>query len=360
MKHLLPALFLLLVELAHAQTDYRPGTVYLLTGDSVSGEINYRGDLALGEICRFRFHGGDSVKKFTPYDILGYRFLSGKYFISKEVNGQKLFLEYLIQGKVNMYYARNSANNQYFIEKEGLGLCELPYQEMVLYKNDAPYRFKTTKHKGVLNLYMQDAPGFLDRIEKIGEPKKEVLIKLARDYHHEVCQTEECIVFESRPSKIRLDLEPVLGATVYQHTEYLENTNYTYHDGEFEGRTYVRGGLIAHLWLPMVNEKLYLRTGLLISKFDKDNSSKSILKIPIQLEYIYPKGLIRPKFAYGIDLYAPFFYTNGVMAGFNITLNKTSRLSFNYTLDLIPSKFPIIPTTQSFSQTLLAGIYFIL
>jgi hypothetical protein len=46
------------------------------------------------------------------------------------------------------------------------------------------------------------------------------------------------------------------------------------------------------------------------------------------------------------------------MAGFNLTLNPKSSLGINYSLDLIPSKFPVFPSGKIFSQTLLAGIYF--
>jgi hypothetical protein len=205
---------------------------------------------------------------------------------------------------------------------------------------------------------MQDAPDLQARIEKIGEPGKEVLIKLARDYHHEVCPNEECIVFESSPSKIRLHLEILLGATNYLHPNDLENVNYNFHVGEFEGRTYTLGGLIAHLWLPQVNEKLYFRTGLLFSGYKEGRITHLLMRFPIQAEYIYPKGIFRPKLAYGINIYSPFFLSNGLMAGFNLTLNPKSSLGINYSLDLIPSKFPVFPSGKIFSQTLLAGIYF--
>jgi hypothetical protein len=358
-KLLLLSVVVLVTRLASAQSDFRSGTIYKNNGDSLTGEIDYRGDLMMGKICRFRMKADDSIRKFTPYDIAGYRFMNGKFFISKEINSQKYFLEFLIKGRVNVYYYRNNATDQYFVEKDSLGIMELPYQVMTLYKNDVPYQFKSTKHKGVLNLYMQDAPGFREKIEKIGEPDKEGLINLAKKYHDAMCPGEECLVFESKVSKVRLDVEFVLGASEYMLSTKNLDVNSLYTHALFENRTYGRGGLITHLWLPRINEKLYFRSGVTVSRIISNNTKHAMLQFPLQLEYMYSKGIIQPKAAYGLYLHAPFFLSDAALVGLNIKVDKGTSIALNYGIELLPfRKFPLFPTSSVFSHSLLAGLYF--
>ena len=69
--------------------------------------------------------------------------------------------------------------------------------------------------------------------------------------------------------------------------------------------SYFQGGLITHFWLPRVNEKLYLRTGILLSTLEVDNSTLNLYKFPLQIEYQYSKTLIKPKIAFVINIFQP-------------------------------------------------------
>jgi hypothetical protein len=52
--------------LLQAQTDFRPGYVIGLNGDTIPGEIDYRGDKLMGETCTFRKSRLDSLQRFSP------------------------------------------------------------------------------------------------------------------------------------------------------------------------------------------------------------------------------------------------------------------------------------------------------
>lgn len=106
------------------------GRGYVITnpGDTLFGEIDYRGDLLMGKLCRFKDNNGEE-QEFLPAGIQGYRFIDSKYYISLEVNGRNVFLEYLINGKVSIYYLRDDAGDHYYIDKEGEVMKEIPYNE---------------------------------------------------------------------------------------------------------------------------------------------------------------------------------------------------------------------------------------
>jgi hypothetical protein len=337
--------------LLNAQTDFQPGYIIKTNGDTLIGEIDYRGDILMGKVCRFKLNKNDKEIIYSPDDINEFKFNESKYYVSREVKGQKVFLQFLIKGKINVFSQRDQIGDHFFIEKAGLGLTELPYEEVMMYKENTPYEYKSKTHIGLLNIYMQDAPEFQSRIANMNKPKERWLIELAEDYHNRVCKDEECIIFEKKLSLLSVNLEFIAGVNNFRKgsDEY-----YFYkRDGK---QNYFQAGVVANFWMPRVNEKLYLRTGFLYSTFESNNASKKYLKIPIQVKYIYPKGIFRPNLAYGINLYRPFNYTVSITPGLNIKITKSLSIEINYYADCLPGMFPLFPN-GIYSSGFLSGLY---
>lgn len=85
-------------------------------------------------------------------------------------------------------------------------------------------------------------------------------------------------------------------------------------------------GAIGHIWMPRAHENLYFKTGLIFSQLDFGYEKKNIFKIPCQFEYIYPKGIIRPLFAYGVNIYY-IYAAVSVNVGANIEITESLFLS---------------------------------
>ena len=333
--------FLISTGILRAQTDFKPGYIIKNTGDTIFGEIDYRGDILMGTICKFK-NSDNSIVEYSPSDILGYRFIDSKYYVSKEVDSKKVFLEYLIKGKISIYYIRDKNGEHYYLDKEDVNLTEIPYEEGIKYKNDKQYYYSSTKHFGVLNYYMQDAPGIKKKIQKIRTPQNHNLIKLAEDYNDIVCDGEKCIIYEKKQPLLKINPEIIGGVINFKN---------------LKGKYFINSGVIINLWLPRFNEKIYLRTGLLYSNIESDNGTQSIFKIPLQIEYVYPESVIRPKLSIGFNLFNPFYQSVGLMGGLNIRLHKVAYLSINCDIDFTPSeKFAFIPDSR-FSYSLLTGLY---
>ena len=347
---LLITAFIFIPGLLNAQTDFRPGYIIQLNGDTLTGEIDYRGDLLMGNTCRFKAKGSNQKTAYSPYDIDAYRFNGSKYFVSKEVNGKKLFLEFLIQGEINIFYLRDENGDHYYLEKDTTGIVEIPYEEKIMEKDHTKYFYQSTKHIGILTYYMQGSQALRNKIVHMGKPEHETLIKLAEDYHNEVCKDHACMIYEKKKPSLIPEIEIVGGMVHYAVLEHY-----------FEKSTFFTTGVIAHFWLPRSNENLFFKTGLLYSKLTSYKDELVMIKVPIQIEYRYPKGIVRPTIALGINNYLAedeYFMSVALMGGLNIKLCSSFDWRIQYEMDFSSRPdFSIIPKKR-FSETLSSGLLF--
>ena len=105
-----------------AQNGYNKGYVITNELDTLKGEIKLKSNFLNSTSCDFKYPGSDNVKTYTPTDIKAYRIEGSKYYVSKDVvidsTDQKLFVEYLVKGIVNLYYLKGFQNEFYFLEKD--------------------------------------------------------------------------------------------------------------------------------------------------------------------------------------------------------------------------------------------------
>jgi hypothetical protein len=315
---------LLLTEILNAQVDFRPGYVIKANRDTLIGDIDYRGDLLMSKICRFKSKTIKEIE-YTPENILAFRFNESKYFVSKEVNGTKVFLEFLIKGKVSIYYLRDDKGDHYFLEKEGVGITEIPYEEGTKFNNNKSYYYQSTKHLGILNYYMQDAPAFQSRIARVGKPEHYGLIKLAEAYHNSVCKDEMCIIFEKKVPLLKIAFEPFLGFGKFNR-KYSNIGNYN------------EVGSNMLLWIPRLNEKIYFKTGLTYAVYKGGH----FYKFPCQVQYIFPSKRFRPTVNIGLDLYYNHLNMgNTLQIGGGFIYKIKGRTFFSTSIN---SEFPSIMT----------------
>ncbi|MDD4993572.1 MAG: hypothetical protein PHR83_15200 [Paludibacter sp.] len=347
MKVKLIAIVLILCAYISAQTGFRPGYLITQNGDTVRGQIFYKKIEDMCKVCTIRIK--DSTIDYTPSEISGFRFINGKYFVSKKLEDKTVFLEFLVKGKVNVYFSTDLYSDHYYIEKDSLGLTELPYKEEYKTKDNNEVLIKSKKHFGLLTYYMQDAIGLEPEILSIKTPDEKNLIALAKKYHKTVCNGDNCIVYENTPPGLKVNLEFSAG---------LENfPGY----GNGLNPTCASTNIFAHFWLPAFSEDCFLRTGIRYAwvKLPEDNSlstSASVFRIPIQLEYVAPTRLIQPKMAIGATLYpttfGPFnFPVTSAMAGIDIKLSKKYFLSIEYDIDF-DSEYFVIKSVGSNALTI--------
>jgi hypothetical protein len=318
--------------LLNAQADFRSGYIIKDTGDTLYGTIDYRMDSYMSNICRFK-NSDNIISVYSPSDIIAFRFIDSKFYVVREINSQKLFLEYLIKGKVNIYFLKNDRDEHYFIDKEGEKIMEIPFKESFVTIDRREYYSESTKHIGVLKYYMKDAPGLKSEIEGLKNLQQNNLIKLAKDYQNIVCKDEQCIVFENKIPVIKFSLEPCVGLISYRG----DNKNIF----SYGGYVFVSN--------PQVSEKLYFKTGIIFntSKWYSTEAEElvdvKIVKFPLQFQYMYTAKKLQPKASIGVifwtynsDEDSGSAHSLSTSVGINYKFSNTLSLSTNFDLEYNP------------------------
>jgi len=325
--------------LLKAQTDFRSGYIIKTNGDTLYGEIDYRNDLLMSRICKFK-DIDNQIVEYYPNDIKAFRFINSKYYVSREINKKKVFLEYLIKGKINIYYMRDDIGDHYYLDNDETELIEMPYEEGIKYVGDTLVFYQTKKHIGLLTYYMKDAPRFQQKINSVKKPEHHSLIKLAEDYHNAVCEGEKCIIYEKRKPVLKINMEVIAGIVNF------ENGN------DIIDKYYLQSGVLLHFWMPRSNEKLYFKTGFLYSQVENTDGKKyGSIRIPTHIGYFAPKTYrIRPSFSIGL-------FTPSYSGGVAIRVNKNINFGVQGWVNFFSSKIiPIIPK-EIFNYSILGNIY---
>ena len=336
--------------LLNAQTDFRQAYIVNLQGDTLRGFIDYRNEILMGTVCRFKATESSEETRYAPADILSYRFNDGKYFVSKEVSGNKIFLEFLIKGKLDIYYFKNEAGDHYFLENDSLGLNEIHYKQEIVSIDNKQYISKSSLHKGALMLYMKDAPELKSKIEGIETPDRDNLVALAEDYHNKVCKSENCIIYEKKIPLIKLSFEPVMGFSKFLGSNVFNDVSYT-SNYSFRGYLFDIGANLI-FWMPRSNENFSFITGLVLSHADTIN----FYKLPMKIQYIFPSKKISPRFNLGFDVFIPpkkESMLTPLSLGFGILSKLNNHTSISLTMS---TEFIDIPT-RLISYSFHLGIY---
>lgn len=319
--------------IAFCQYDWKDGYVIKTNNDTISGQINITSSSGMGEQCTFRSNSNGQSTTFLPKDIKGYCIKDVAFFVSKKIDDtQTVFLEYLVNGKLDLFYIRQNHNDRYFIETDTLPLKELIYKEGIRNVNGVNYQYETKTHLGLLAFYTKDAPELYSRIGRI-KPDFKALKRITVDYHNIVCKGESCITYRNREPYTKLAIGPHFGQSSqsYYNGITLINDNYFAY------------GLYIRAWSPRMSNNLYLRTGAIFSQFDNYNYSievptrkKIIAKIPLQIEYVLPTSfVIKPKAALGVNYYTNSETYFGGSIGVDVKINNKIYLCLGYERELV-------------------------
>ncbi|MFY0688241.1 MAG: hypothetical protein JXQ90_13800 [Cyclobacteriaceae bacterium] len=294
-----------------AQSDFREGYVILNNNDTIHGFIDYRGDLMMARLCRFKSNE-ESVTNYLPGQIQAYRFIGSKFYVSKLLDNEFIFLEYLVDGRIDIFYIRQSEKDVYYIEKDGFDLTELKVTP-ILKINGIHYEQEFQRHKEILKSFTKDADELSSQIQNIKIPSHSNLIKLSKSYNQLICPDEACLVFIKQKSTktkfLSLDLNLASGIVRSQSQEEANMSVFS-------------TGLLLKFSLPRLNEKMYLRTGGMVIA----NQEFINLKVPVHLEYQFPKGKLRPQLSYGVNVFVPStVLTNSVKYGVAVPVGDKSK-----------------------------------
>jgi len=293
-----------------SQSNYQEAFYITWDNDTVHGLINNRAGAGNSLNCLFKKDESSNPVKYSPDDILGYRFADGQYYMSKKINIEnkeaQVFVEFLVDGISNLYFYRDLDHYFYIIENENGELLEL-YKEEVEENIDGKGQVKrdTYRHIRMLKLAFADCMEIQPQVERADLTHKS-LIKLTRNYHEYVCQDEEeCIVYEKKLSPTKIYFAPIVGINAsslrfdkgfYSLFTYDQNLNLMF-------------GMQVNLVMPRIHERISLQLDLLYGNNDYYGSYNNYYELYINnnlfqtsflVKYSFPSRKIRPTFAIGI------------------------------------------------------------
>ncbi len=277
-----------LLSQSFAQMDLRPGYIIKNSGDTIIGMIDFRGDRNNCKVCVF-YQKADKRMELRPSEIYGYRFDDGEYFISKYIVRPdtifQVFVEYLVQGKKDLFYYRDLSGNHYLVNKTDSSLLEIPYSKRIINVDGKSYIHESTKHIGLLKMFFSDCPSVFSDIENIKIPDLNNLVSVTKKYHELMCETDSCIVYRKQKMPLKIAFEPIL-----QYTKFKDEPN-----------IHKQYGCLFYILLPETSEKIYLKSGFMHSDSPVEYS---YYKIPFQFEYVYPYKYVQPKIDVGMNIFA--------------------------------------------------------
>ena len=87
----------------HAQTKYYKGYVVLLNGDTLNGEIKKNSKKEFDNFSKASFkNDAGEIKTYHPDKVKEY-VVDGSTFISRNIDGDQIFVKRLSKGVVNLY-----------------------------------------------------------------------------------------------------------------------------------------------------------------------------------------------------------------------------------------------------------------
>ncbi|HQQ13661.1 MAG TPA: hypothetical protein PK855_10890 [Bacteroidales bacterium] len=193
-----------------AQEEFAPARVFMLNGDTLQGYVQLSDGRSTMQKCVFKATNDGDTRVFTPDDTEAFMFSDGRYYVSRLLPSgtgiqKKRFMEFLVKGIASVYYYYDVVEH-YYVEKEQGVLVELISDEKIFHEKHKSYT-RPGRYKGLLHVMMNDSPETGKEIDRLKLSHRS-LIGLAKDYHNSVCDTGNCIVYESKVPKAKFHIGP--------------------------------------------------------------------------------------------------------------------------------------------------------
>lgn len=324
-------------------SQFKEGFIITNNNDTISGYIKFEGSLLNSDHCAFELQPNNEAKVYKPGDIKAFRFINSKYFETREISvndrPQKVFLEWLIQGRASILtYTQSISRIRYFLLLEDNSLVELTNTSHVSETDSRNYIHDNKEYIGLLKFYYRDCPSLQNRIETLFFDSKS-LISITKDYHDRTCETGNCIIFEDRNRKLKLDFG--ISADFLNSTLILNNT---IPEKMYASNTIGYGLAINITNLPLLSPKFSARMNIVfhnsLYKYDttgmtvyrlliKDNRMYRIsyLRIPVQLAYNFSQKKLTPYISVGSDLNLRLVSRKFDKYLINYTMNQDSHMN---------------------------------
>ena len=216
--------------------------------------------------------------------------------IDHEGNKELIFIEQLVDGIVDVFYYAEINAGYYMLRTEDGEIYKLLNSQIEVTNESGTYQKQQREYVYLLRYLLRDSKNAVKKVDNLPY-EANALINLAEDYHNEVCEDYECLVY----SKVRLKPKLYIGInagysvsniTVFDN-EFTKNLNKDYapsNDFSF--------GMFLNYTDPNISQRFSLQLDLMYqeSNYVADSSKINIgyLRIPFSVKYTFPAKKLIP------------------------------------------------------------------
>ena len=302
LKKLFSISFLLIGLNCFSQSNYNPGYIIKNNGDSLFGLIKESNIKKMGLYCKFKKDSKHKAIEYSAIDLKSYCFINGKYYVSnfiqKEDHLEKVFLEFLVNGKADLYYFKDKQGDHFYIQNGNDSLLELKNSEVEVWVKDIRYLKNQKEYIGLLKYSFKDCSEIQPQIEK-SEFNYKNLIQLTQDYHNYVCKDSKCITY-LKDIKPRIYLGVFTGVISSNISFSIKDELYDFLNNEKFTRQYSNySGLVfsvKNLFGINQNFSFNFQIGYGTNIYKSENFKIELQNIclPIYIKYNFPTGKLSP------------------------------------------------------------------
>jgi hypothetical protein len=321
-------------KVAQAQADYRPGYIVRPAGDTVRGQVDYRGALRGAQECLFRTASGQEITAFSPTQLQAYGLVSGEHYVSRltppitlalpastlpspsvpDTTGQKLpaqpvFLEVLAEGEA-LLLARPDEKGQlhFYVQKATAARpTELVRRTQVVLDGNIKREQQIPVYRGTLTEQFADCPAVLLSLSRTEFTLNSLVAAVER--YNSCRQPNRAVLHRTRRTEV--GFEALLGGQLSQTVYSDHGTNST-----IPGGLAPEVGLALHAGPKVGKQKLTVRFELHYvqqvaqGSYQQDEYlpgpnhnvitthdlrlATAYLRLPVLLRYTLPGNKIRP------------------------------------------------------------------
>lgn len=242
-----------------AITDYSKGYVITNHNDTIYGLLQFGGNKHSTAKCILKDSITNQEKQYTPDDILAYRFVDGKYYVSKlltdSLQSKRVFMEYLVKGIVDIYYFPGNDNGRYFMDKGDGKIIELKNTRYLTEQDDKKYFRYRNEYVTELSQVFQDSPKTCEQLMR-SELDYKSLTGLVVSYHKDKCTSEDCVVYKKQLTKEKIHGGILLGVNYGDFSKGKSNNNDIFKDLLLKSMVYPSVGAFLEMRFPYINNDL--------------------------------------------------------------------------------------------------------
>lgn len=184
-----------------AQAEYKSGYYITLSGDTVRGLIDFRGDMYNAKSCVFKASEKSDAKEFLPGEIKAYRFNNGRLYESlpsaEPVRKDSLyFYECLIRGEISVFFLRAPNRDYYLVQDQTGRVTVAQNNEVTIYAaKGTPRITNSNQYKGIFTYYFREVPGMSDRVKRLPY-SKEAIVNITKNFFEQT--RNPYLIFEKK------------------------------------------------------------------------------------------------------------------------------------------------------------------